>query len=587
MRMATGVKIWASGAFARTVAIFALCVLSSGAYAGTCTPATPRLDPGTGFTSFGANEQVLARAGNKGPAWEWAVGTDTDSGQKVQGSLDWESGKEYAWKVVNSGTGNEVLEIRDAESLVLSLTYSSGMHAGNALELRVTTNPSIGPDTTIAASLTRLNGHAVSGSLVHPGTSKQSAHALYYYFPQMVQGFIAEGTVRLTYSKKRPSGSRVLFAVRAGTIPCNASANPPTVSITAPAVNSVLSAPATINVSAEAEDSDGTVTQVAFFANGNPIGTATSNPFTIQWTNVQPGIYNVTAIAGDNDGLKTTSTAIQITVNAMRALYFIHVDQLNAPRLIADATQKSVWQWKQQEPFGVDLANENLESDSNTFGFPQRFPGQFFDRETHLHYNYFRDFDPHTGRYVQSDPVGLTGGLNSYVYVANNPLQFFDPEGHDAYTLGASVNLLGVGGSAGVFVSFPGPKTPDNFDIGIYGTVNALSWPWSKLMGGPDYPDIPPSVNFIRGTIDVGYEWDGRCALEGPGVSYIGGLGMGGATFNLQASMEDVIPISGYQINYGPQVRFGAEITQSATGSLGDVFRLLVFPSADWIRGRF
>jgi RHS repeat-associated protein len=54
--------------------------------------------------------------------------------------------------------------------------------------------------------------------------------------------------------------------------------------------------------------------------------------------------------------------------------------------------------------------------------------GQYFDKETNLHYNYFRDYDSGIGRYVQSDPIGLRGGLNTFVYV-NDPLTQIDPEG--------------------------------------------------------------------------------------------------------------------------------------------------------------
>jgi len=63
------------------------------------------------------------------------------------------------------------------------------------------------------------------------------------------------------------------------------------------------------------------------------------------------------------------------------------------------------------------------------FDLPLRLPGQYFDKETNLHYNYFRDYDPAIGRYIQSDPIGLTGGVNTYAYVGSDPLHGVDPLG--------------------------------------------------------------------------------------------------------------------------------------------------------------
>jgi len=58
-----------------------------------------------------------------------------------------------------------------------------------------------------------------------------------------------------------------------------------------------------------------------------------------------------------------------------------------------------------------------------------RFPGQYYDQETGLHYNWNRYYDPKTGRYLTPDPIGLHGGINLFVYVLNRPLNGIDPEG--------------------------------------------------------------------------------------------------------------------------------------------------------------
>jgi RHS repeat-associated protein len=96
--------------------------------------------------------------------------------------------------------------------------------------------------------------------------------------------------------------------------------------------------------------------------------------------------------------------------------------------LVANQSGQTVWRWDQQEPFGVNPANENP-SGLGAFDLPLRLPGQYFDKETNLHYNYSRDYDPGIGRYVENDPIGLDGGLNTYAYAAGEPLSGFDPLG--------------------------------------------------------------------------------------------------------------------------------------------------------------
>ena len=124
-------------------------------------------------------------------------------------------------------------------------------------------------------------------------------------------------------------------------------------------------------------------------------------------------------------------------------LYYVHADHLRTPRLITDQSGEVKWRWE-SSPFG------NGQPESGIV-YNLRFPGQYYDNETGLHYNYFRDYDPSTGRYVQSDPIGLNGGLNTYAYVDGNPINLSDPKGlfteTMVYTCFAGPNpgcLLGV-----------------------------------------------------------------------------------------------------------------------------------------------
>ena len=89
-----------------------------------------------------------------------------------------------------------------------------------------------------------------------------------------------------------------------------------------------------------------------------------------------------------------------------------------------------MWRWDQAEPFGNNPADENP-SGLGAFDLPLRLPGQRYDAETALHYNYYRDYDPSLGRYAESDPIGLDGGLNTYAYVGGRSLMLTDLLGLD------------------------------------------------------------------------------------------------------------------------------------------------------------
>lgn len=110
-------------------------------------------------------------------------------------------------------------------------------------------------------------------------------------------------------------------------------------------------------------------------------------------------------------------------------IFGIYADHILTPRVITRLSDnRMVWRWDNADPFGLQQPDESPVGLAK-FIYNPRFPGQVFDKETNTNYNYFRDYDPQTGRYVQSDPIGLAGGVNTYAYVLGNPISHIDPIG--------------------------------------------------------------------------------------------------------------------------------------------------------------
>jgi RHS repeat-associated protein len=106
-------------------------------------------------------------------------------------------------------------------------------------------------------------------------------------------------------------------------------------------------------------------------------------------------------------------------------VFYVHTDQLNTPRTVSRPSDNALmWSWY-SDPFGTDAANDNP-AGAGTFKYNLRFAGQLFDGQAGLHHNGWRDFDPAVGRYIESDPIGLHGGIDTYAYVAGNPISRID-----------------------------------------------------------------------------------------------------------------------------------------------------------------
>lgn len=105
-------------------------------------------------------------------------------------------------------------------------------------------------------------------------------------------------------------------------------------------------------------------------------------------------------------------------------LYYVHNDRMGRPELLTNSSGTTIWK-VENSPFGrVRYLTSNSAIDFNI-----GFPGQYWDSNAGIWYNWHRYYDQDTGRYIQSDPIGLTGGMNTYAYVGGSPLSFVDPDG--------------------------------------------------------------------------------------------------------------------------------------------------------------
>ncbi|RTL16167.1 MAG: RHS repeat-associated core domain-containing protein, partial [Burkholderiales bacterium] len=157
-----------------------------------------------------------------------------------------------------------------------------------------------------------------------------------------------------------------------------------------------------------------------------------------------------------------------------------------SPRKASDQSARIVWTWE-SDAFGSTPPNEDPSSTGTKTTINLRLPGQYFDAESGLYYNGNRYYDPRVGRYTQSDPIGLGGGVNTYAYVGGNPVNSIDPFGLECTTASG------------------------------FTTCNFPGGPSFKIPAQPGFPDVLVGWNPLAHAYDVVQglgEADLQCVLD-------------------------------------------------------------------------
>jgi RHS repeat-associated protein len=168
---------------------------------------------------------------------------------------------------------------------------------------------------------------------------------------------------------------------------------------------------------------------------------------------------------------------LPVAVVKNNTLYYVHTDQIGTPRVITDTSNNVVWHWDNVSAFGANPATENGLTNYNL-----RFSGQYFDKESNLHYNNYRTYNPFLGRYMQSDSVGLVADVNTFRYAGNNSLSNFDTLGLDTLVQlsGNSIQIIVPIGLYSTDSTLNDPNFTDNLNWLANQYKNSLSKYWNS-----------------------------------------------------------------------------------------------------------
>ena len=211
---------------------------------------------------------------------------------------------------------------------------------------------------------------------------------------------------------------------------------------------------------------------------------------------------------------------------ANAGVYFYLNDHLGTPQqLLNGDTGAVVWQ-AAYLPFG------EVQISVNTVTNNLRFPGQYYDAETGLHYNWNRYYDPASGRYISADPIGLEGGANLYLYVNNNPISFIDINGFASYKDFEGHFVNGIGLTAIFCCTEKGEALSQIYIKLCLGSAFGLSLGFGGVTNSDGKSCSNPPKRLLSGELGIalgviGGEASFSVDVGGSGSSISGGVGMG------------------------------------------------------------
>lgn len=214
----------------------------------------------------------------------------------------------------------------------------------------------------------------------------------------------------------------------------------------------------------------------------------------------------------------------QSAANGASTESYVVADDLGSPRVVTDASGNQIWSWaKQGNPFG-----EQQPTSGSGFVFNLRFPGQYYDQEAGLAYNLNRTYEATIGRYIESDPTGLVGGVNTYSYVGGGPFSYTDSRGLQSAPIpGSTVDirtamLLGDYAYANQGspiapsgASLPDPNVERNMSIAAHGYLSLFAGVMGgELLGALACPETTLATEEVTGSSLQGFRLSQQLSAE-------------------------------------------------------------------------